>query len=268
MKFSTTLATLVFASFVSANSGIFSPDGQVIPIQIEPSVVESRLVGSNRRDTNAERLRRGMSPLPPTRRSSGIRPRTSPVPCGLGSASGIIQISRASDGGLLGYIRKTFDGQKSYTYGTLENALVVTLPASPGNGAFDLVATNGPDAVHNNVGAVGGSGGFNFNPGSLGYAYLAGTGHSDANAPPSSNAGTSIQSLGYTGPAESQIWSLDCNTRALTAQWTNTDSTNPTTQLFYDPAVDFVGLVGDFDKFTSTFPTEGAILVTATFVPL
>jgi hypothetical protein len=85
------------------------------------------------------------------------------------SASGVIQISRASDGVLLGYVRNTFDGQKSYTYGTLANALVVTLPASdPCSGAFDLVATNGPDAAHTNVGAVGGSGGYDFSSGKLG----------------------------------------------------------------------------------------------------
>ena len=33
------------------------------------------------------------------------------------------------------------------------------------------------------------------------------------------------------------------------------------TSIFYDTAVDFLGLVGDFAKFQSTFPGEGSALV-------
>jgi hypothetical protein len=84
------------------------------------------------------------------------------------SASGYIQISRASDGEVLGYVRKTFNNITRYTYDTLDKALVVNLPASCSSGAFDLVPTNGPDAVHNNVGAVTGAYGFDFKPGRLG----------------------------------------------------------------------------------------------------
>ncbi|KAF8191020.1 hypothetical protein K438DRAFT_1970767 [Mycena galopus ATCC 62051] len=91
-----------------------------------------------------------------------------------------------------------------------------------------------------------------------------GTADLNANSPPSS-IGNSIQSLGYDAPAESQIWSLDCNTLALTAQWTNTVSTNPTTNLFYGPPVNFLALVGHLTAFTNNYD-DGAYLVTATFV--
>ncbi|KAJ7901167.1 hypothetical protein B0H14DRAFT_3852330 [Mycena olivaceomarginata] len=270
MKFSTTLATLVFASFVSANSGIFSPDGQVLPSQIEriekASEPEGDQWGSYASWIDASSAGTKVVWYQTADVSVALRTLQVNVQCFV--ASGVIQISRASDGVPLGYVRNTFDGQKSYTFGSLANALVVTLPASPCSGAFDLVATNGPDAAHTNVGAVGGSGGYDFSSGNLGYAYLAGTGHTNANSPPSSSAGTSIQSLSYNGPSESQIWSLNCDTRAITAQWTNTDSTNPATGLFYDPPVDFLGLIGDFTKFTNTFTGEGAFLVTATFVLL
>lgn len=38
-------------------------------------------------------------------------------------------------------------------------------------------------------------------------------------------------------------------------------SGQPPTSTFYDPAVDFLGLVGDFDKFVDAFPNENAVKV-------
>ena len=72
---------------------------------------------------------------------------------------------------MLGYIRQTFDGQRSYTFGTLANALSVQLASTDSNdvgGAIEIRAVNGPDPAHPFVGAVGGSGGYNFNAGQLG----------------------------------------------------------------------------------------------------
>ncbi|KAJ7353313.1 hypothetical protein DFH08DRAFT_62543 [Mycena albidolilacea] len=258
MKFSNTVATLIFTCFVSA-TGIFSPDGQVALIQSEPSAGESSLVGSN-----ADRMPDGL-PLPPAPWASGTGRCGPSALCG---TSGYIQISRASNGEVLGYVRKTFNNITRYTYDTLDKALVVNLPASCSSGAFDLVPTNGPDAVHNNVGAVTGAYGFDFKPGRLGYAYLSGTGHVDANSRPSNSTGTSMQSrLGYKGAAESQVWSLNYSTGGLTAQWTNADSTNPTTSLYYARTSNYVGLVGDFDRFVARFAWEDAFLVTAAFYP-
>jgi hypothetical protein len=37
-------------------------------------------------------------------------------------------------------------------------------------------------------------------------------------------------------------------------------------QSFYDPPVDFLGAIGDFAKFSATFPGEGAYIVTLTLV--
>ncbi|KAJ2927509.1 hypothetical protein H1R20_g9580, partial [Candolleomyces eurysporus] len=204
--------------------------------------------------------------MPPTRRSGALVPRASCIP--LSTGSGKIQVRRASDGVILGYIRNTFDGQNSYTYGTLANALSVQLGSVDSSaGVMEIRAINGPDAAHPFVGAVGGSAGYNFNPGQLGYTYLSGTGHTPANSPPSFSAGHSIQSLGYNAPAESTVWSVNCLTGAVTGQWTNVDGSQPSTSIFYDPAVDFVGLIGDFNKFVQTFPNEGAYLVTLHFIP-
>jgi hypothetical protein len=178
--------------------------------------------------------------------------------------NGVIQVRRASDNVLLGYIRKTYDGQNSFTFGSLANAQTVNVPTSC-SGLQEITGT--PDPSHPFVGAVGGSGGYNFNAGQLGYAYLSGTGHTPVNSPPSSSAGHSIQSLGYNAPAQSTIWNINTGTLAITAQWTNVDGSQPPTSIFHDPSVDFLGIIGDFNKFTQTFPGEGAYLVTLQFVP-
>lgn len=173
---------------------------------------------------------------------------------------GNIEVYRGAD--LIGYVSKNFDGQRSYTYrNDLSSALQVQFDTS--TSVFDIVTLNGPDPAHTLFGSVGGSGGYNFAPGQVGYAYLAGTGHTDAGSPPSFSAGHSLQSLGYNGPAESMIWSLVGD--MLAAQWTSADSQAFPTSIFYDSAVDFLGLVGDFDKFVETFPTENAFLVTFRF---
>ncbi|KAJ7178846.1 hypothetical protein C8R43DRAFT_472035 [Mycena crocata] len=269
MKIQVALAVLFFGSFVSANSGIFSGDGQVVPSPVERSLkARSGLI---KKETNAERLRRGLPLLPPSRRSPGYKPRPRPSqrPCvPLSSTWGYVEVTKA-DGTAAGYIRKTFDDQNSYTLTpSKSSALQVKLPSSsPFTGPFNILGINGPDKKHPYLGAVGGSSGYHFAHGQLGSAYLAGTGASPANSPPSSRAGTSLQALGYNGPAESQIWSMDCKTRGLSAQWTNTDLSQPATTIFYDPVVDYLGITSDLEVFNGHFGSEGAYAVTFTFIP-
>ncbi|KAJ6451115.1 hypothetical protein C8R47DRAFT_303854 [Mycena vitilis] len=276
------LAALSFISLACANlnAGIFSPDGQILPAPTEPAVVgRSGAVAYRRwsktKETNFERMRRGLPPLAPTLRRTGIRPRvsSSPDPCtALPVNTGYIKLTLG--GNDYGYISMTLDGQNSFTKTATtqldSTALFVTLPVSPFGGPFDIASTPGPSTAYPLLGAVGGSGGYyNFQPNNIGYAYLAATGHTPANAPPSTTAGTSIQPLGYNGPSESQIWSLDCQTLELTAQWTNLDASQPPTSFYYDAAGDFVGLIGDTSKFAATFPGEGGVFgLKFTFVPV
>jgi hypothetical protein len=105
-----------------------------------------------------------------------VSPRASCVP--LSTGSGKIQVRKASDQSILGYIRQEYDGQRSYTFGALANALSVQLGSTDSNdvgGAIDIRAVNGPDPAHPFVGAVGGSGGYNFNPGQLGCVMSVGS---------------------------------------------------------------------------------------------
>ncbi|KAF6758807.1 hypothetical protein DFP72DRAFT_844621 [Ephemerocybe angulata] len=265
-------ALSLLASYVSAgNSGVWTDDGRRI---MQPPTYGDKVV-SRRAEvpsptpteqlTNAERLRRHLPLLPPTRRHGALTPRASCVP--LTDGTGILQVRLAVNGAVKGYISKVYDGQNSYTVSTLQDALTVDLSSTSLSGPLEISAVDGPDASRPLIGAVGGSGGFNFASGQVGYTYLSGTGHTPANSPPSSTAGSSLNEFGYTGPVESTIWFVNCLSLEVTAQWTNDDGSQFPTSVFYDPGVDYVGLVGDFNAFTSTFPTEDAYLVTLHFIP-
>ncbi|KAJ7914899.1 hypothetical protein B0H13DRAFT_2001565 [Mycena leptocephala] len=274
MKIQVALATFFFTSFVSANSGIPPRDGQLLPSPIERSSHIGYIAGGlNKKETvqrNADRLRRGLSPLPPSRRAPGYKPRPRPSsrPCvPLSSTWGYLKVT-SSDGTAAGYISKTFDPQYAYTLTTsISSALQITLPSkSPFGGPFNILTVNGPDTRHPYLGAVGGGSGGHLGHGQRGSAYLAGTGASPANSPPSSSAGSSMQSIGYNAPGESQIWSMDCDTRTIDAQWTNTDSSQPPTTLFYDAAEKYLGLTSDLGAFNGARQNAHAVIFT--FVPL
>ncbi|KAF8885526.1 hypothetical protein BD779DRAFT_1801348 [Infundibulicybe gibba] len=245
------LSALAAAYTVSAGSGIYDNAGKVQnPRGFD---VRGDLELSLPPKTNAERLRRGMAPFPPTRRSPSriaMRPRASGSLCQpLSSTNGFIK------------------PEVVYFYPADTTRLVVKVPSVDSFGVpIDITAVGGPDSDHPFVGAVGGSGGFTFGSGKSGYAYLSGTGQTPASSPPSSSVGHSIQTLGYNGPAESRIWTLSCETRDLTAQWTNADGKTVPATVMYDPAVNYIGITGDLSAFNAEFK-EGAYAVTLTFVP-
>jgi hypothetical protein len=270
-------ATVGLAS-ADKNSGIFHDDHSVKSVvhykrePVDPALTAYSRELLERSIPNAERLRRGMPLLAPSRtkrRSAAVYPRASPGngPCPFKS-TGKLAVYDASGTVLQGYVRKTFDGQNSYTKtSNIADALTVQLPAASAAGPFEITTTNGPDSAHPFFGAVGGSGGYNFKPNQLGYAYFSGTGHTSAGSPPSFSAGHSIQALGYNAPAESTIFSINCETKRMSAIWVNVDATTSSAQFMYDAAVDFLSIVGDYSKFVSTFPNEGAVIQTLFFVP-
>jgi hypothetical protein len=88
------LITLLFASSVIAQGpGIFDSDGHVKSAPVARDVILPEFAArspTSKRDTNAARMRRGLGPLPPTRRASGqctfiivitnLYSQTSPIP--------------------------------------------------------------------------------------------------------------------------------------------------------------------------------------------
>ncbi|KAF7330333.1 hypothetical protein MVEN_02471600 [Mycena venus] len=267
MKIQISLAVFFLGSVVSANLGFSSRNDQLLPSSVERSeVLEKKEIV----ERNADRFRRGLPPLPPTRRTSGYRPKPRPSerPCvPLSSTWGRIEVTKA-DGSVAGYIRKEFDPQHAYTLTTsMSSALQVNLPStSPFDGPFNIITTNGQDNGHPYLGAVGGGKGYHLGHGQRGSAYLAGTGASPANSPPSSGAGTSMQSIIYNAPGESQIWSMACETREISAQWTNSDFSQPATIIFYDTVEKYLGLTSDLEAFN--VGPQDAHAVTFTFVPM
>jgi hypothetical protein len=70
MRVQVAFAVLFLASFVSANSGIFGDDGKVVPTAVERSAdVKAIKRGLEKKETNFERMRRGLPPLRPARMS-------------------------------------------------------------------------------------------------------------------------------------------------------------------------------------------------------
>ncbi|KAJ6494266.1 hypothetical protein C8R45DRAFT_1095207 [Mycena sanguinolenta] len=183
---------------------------------------------------------------------------------------GTLQIRRLSDGEKIGYLSQKYNRENAYTVHPRPGAAlnVVAPPLAPFGVAIDLIGSNAPDSGHLFLGAVDDGQG-NLGTGEAGGAMLSGTTGVRGNSPPSSNAGTSLTLTGHGG-SESQIWTMNCQTRQITAQWTNTDGSQPHTTIFYDPAPkrrdSFLGLTGDLQAFNAAV-SEDAYEVTITFIP-
>ncbi|KAI5464365.1 hypothetical protein BGZ63DRAFT_401320 [Mariannaea sp. PMI_226] len=198
---------------------------------------------------------------------------TTTGPCPTYPQTGKIKVYN-TDNTLLGYVRNFYDGQRSLTVGTLAQALEVQLSwdgdacANPTDISLPMQNLQDADAsAHNHVGLVGGSGGYSFRSGAVGYAYMAGSAYTSPNSPPQ-YVGNSIQSLGYNAPSESSVWTFDSSSGALSLKWTNAaggpTAPNPAT-IAYDPLGDYLFGTGDIDAFNSAFG-EGAYAVSFVFV--
>ena len=183
------------------------------------------------------------------------------VPARAASVAGDLAVYKVSNSSLLGYVSDTYDAQNSFTYTTnMANALVVDIN-TPVSAPFAMLESNPPGPNHY-FGAVGGSGGYYLSPTGAGYTYLSGSALVAAGSPPSSSP-TDINSLGYNGPEETSIWSVDGGNN-VTATWINTDSTRQFATIFYDPVVNYIGLTGDLAAYNVAYG-DGAYAVTFDF---
>jgi len=183
-------------------------------------LVEGVAVG--KRVTNAQRFARGMTPLPPAKRTKtqGARdpnPSKKTRSTLLQSDLGRIKVQCATTGALLGYVNNPSTGG---SFG-INDALT---PADDDlfvefSGASLLVTNpNFPAPFY-----IGGSGSAQLEP----------------------NDATTIQFTNVRAGSTAAIWSLDPSTGALTATWTNPDgSTDPST-VVYDTLNNVFSLTGD-----------------------
>ncbi|KAJ6476774.1 hypothetical protein C8R47DRAFT_1075627 [Mycena vitilis] len=199
------------------------------------------------KETNADRFRLGLGPLPPTRRGSDhLNPRPSSQPCTrLSNNVGTLRVRRLSTGKDIGYLSTRVNPERAYTVGGRRHALVVAVPpTTPFAQANNLIIANPEDSRYPFLGAVENGRG-NLGPVAI-FAGVASAVRSGGT--PSSTAGTSLTLAGHRG-IETQIWTMDCQTRQITAQWTNSDGSHPrSTIIFFDRDRDVLGLTGDLGR--------------------
>ncbi|KAJ7640046.1 hypothetical protein DFH06DRAFT_1334957 [Mycena polygramma] len=227
---------------------------------------EGQLALHQERETNAERFRRGLGPLPPTRRDrNDLSPRASAAPCTrLSNNVGTLQVRRVSDGNTIGYLSKHLNRENAYTvHKGPGDALRFTVPpATPFGKAINLIAAGAPPGFEY-LGAVEDGQG-NLGSGEAAVAILAAT--MQGTRPPSFSAGTSL-TLDGLGGIETQIWKLNCLTRQILAQWTNSDSSQPVITIFFDEVRDLLALTGDLEAYLATLsPPERARVFEVTII--
>jgi hypothetical protein len=166
--------------------------------------------------------------------------------------TGYIDIYQTSSGTNIGSISSQFTNAANHRYGITTNpAQRMQVSFTDNSTPFSISILNGTNPSYSYLGAVVGPASSNedLSTGSINYDLLTATALTSPGAPPSS-AGNA-----YNGQSsEGAIWSFSSATSTLTAQWVNTDSSRPTTYLYYLPGSDGLLLVGDPTAFNDNFP--------------
>ena len=153
--------------------------------------------------------------------------------------TGNIEVFRASDDTLLGYVGDSFTIFDTIPIADAAAALVVEIDPAV-SAPFSVVATNPAASAYPYIGPVIGIAGDNFVAGSSSYAFLSGV----------SQGSSSNNEIG--SPAESQVWSLGSG-GALTASWQNSDGTASPLTIFHDISFGDLDFAGDLNAFPNSF---------------
>jgi len=217
--------------------------------------------------TNAERLRKRLPLLPPSRVARhNDQPNPSPVP--KVTYSGVIQVY--TDGVSLGYIAPDPNYWTPLLTPDINSALRVSFQLDQGATAGSQLALT---QLNDNRGTffapvVGrDSTSSDIAPGSFNYLYLdpvAAPGTAPGSTPQSAPSFFST-STGLDKQTETSVWSVDLITGALALQWINTDSSTPSTIVFVQSNHVYAG--GDPGAFHSRFPAP-VTTVTLKFIPV
>ncbi|TFY61392.1 hypothetical protein EVJ58_g4535 [Rhodofomes roseus] len=197
--------------------------------------------------TNAQRLRRGLSPNRPSfyRSAQSLTARASPIPDpnpGCTTRTGTLLVSGAGvpSGAIVSRIPNDF-GEYGITTDAAD-ALQVQYADCGNNQPVDLVTLNGI-ADFNFFGGITGfaSTSPDLDPGSTNYAYIGGVTPKDI---------------------ESAIWRVNGADGAVTAQWFNSDGGMPATDIVYYEPEDFLLLSGDAAAFEAEYGASGVVALT------
>ncbi|EPQ56340.1 hypothetical protein GLOTRDRAFT_115631 [Gloeophyllum trabeum ATCC 11539] len=208
------------------------------------------------RETNGQRIARGLPPLPaklgkvlpgrdqfykPTpafgkRSAASASPSPSPSAAPGLSYIGRIQV-RSEDGSPLGYLRSA-GGINEINDPTPDDDLYVRVQANRAGAPHDLIGLNHPSG-----------------PSFLG-ARASGAGHLARRSPTTLNLAPVRQTLPGGRPASmaddtysSAIWSMNLKTKELNAKWINPDGSTPPTLIAYDKDSKTLFLTGDLDAY-------------------
>lgn len=218
--------------------------------------------------TNAQRLKRGLSPNRPnfyrSARSLAARASAAPNPNpGCTTRTGTLLVSGAGVplGTVVSRVPNEF-GEYGITTDA-EDALQVQYADCGNNLPVDLVTMNGvADFTF-----FGGITGFantapNLDPGSANYAYLGGVTPTAPSSPPESAANSFSYATGRQEDVESAIWRVNSADGAVTARWVNTDGSMPTTNIVYYEPEDFLLLSGDATAFEVEYGSSSVVALT------
>jgi len=195
-------------------------------------------------DTNAQRLARGLSPLPPRsawRRGDRSRPhvvrRSQPSGTSCKKMVGGIEIVDATTGALLGHVADEVNefGEYGVTSEPLE-ALEINFKLCKATGVvgpFDITQMNTCGCMpYKNVGAIQGYSSSSVDLVAGGHSYLVfgGVTLTDSITGPSTTANSFSYTTNIQRAAESDVWHYDTATSQLLLKWVNSDSTTPAIQ--------------------------------------
>jgi hypothetical protein len=287
MHFRTILATIAAVTTLALGAAVpetsvsnFNPTGKPLATPVYDEVEQPL--------TNAERLRRGMAPLPPKIKAKRfslsppgpVRPpppepsAAPPQPSGGMNTDppiiheGIIQVADSESGKILGYVsnKLTLFGQlgvdRNYRNPIEVTFKTVRANAQPGS----IEITNGDSrsgkffgAVVNEwtIGAILGKGKDVF-------TYLTRTGETKQGHGPMHVINAILSLLGMKLKAESSIWTADQFTGELAGFWTNPDGSVLETTVFYYKKFNALALSADPEAFAEAH--QDAVKVTLSII--
>ncbi|KAF5320700.1 hypothetical protein D9619_002172 [Psilocybe cf. subviscida] len=205
--------------------------------------------------TNAERLSRGLPPKAPTRRFHAARTQASPSP--QNSFTGKIEVRNTDGGAVLGWLSTATSDAGNIKPTTNEGeAMKFTFTLDFGATSGSQVRVNMQNSPGPLLGLVEGRDNANPDIGadSFQYMYLNGISLPGSSPGSSPTAQTSVYSTknSVTKHAETDIWTIDTVSGAMSVQWINSDGSAPATYLFLQSNYVYAG--GSPSKFHDRYP--------------
>ncbi|KZV96880.1 hypothetical protein EXIGLDRAFT_833298 [Exidia glandulosa HHB12029] len=209
-------------------------------------------------ETNADRLRRGLPPLPPRinlHKNKHTPTKSSPQHHASASSKptkGNVHVKHHKSGKFLGFLSKNHKSphvQRFTITSDPEEAMTVRARTPSPDIPSSLTITN-PEDGFVNLGFVTGpaSAGAKLAPRSANYAVLSGTDETRGGDPPAA-----ADAAYGSGSVESAVWTYESQSQTLTPKWVNPDGSLAITKLVYLPRQDALLVTGDEQELGDTF---------------